>query len=192
MDKTEHTKEKSINMSNDTTLANERIRVPQVRLITNDGVNMGVVNTRDALYQAQRAGLDLVAINQTVNPMVVKILDLNKYLYEQKKAAKERAKKSRESEIVIKEIQLRPVTDKHDILVKATRAKEFLEDNCKVKIVIKFRGREMSFTKLGFEVIQDFVTTVGSFKYEKEPVLQGNSITAILAPNKTPKEESAV
>lgn len=193
MDKThQHTKDKSSNMNNDTTLANERIRAPQVRLITNDGVNMGVVNTRDALYQAQRAGLDLVAINQTVNPMVVKILDLNKYLYEQKKAAKERAKKSRESEIVIKEIQLRPVTDKHDVLVKATRAKEFLEDNCKVKIVIKFRGREMSFTKLGFEVIQDFVSIVGSFKYEKEPVLQGNSITAVLVPNKIPKEEVTI
>ena len=182
-------KDKPTNMTNDTTLANDRIRAPQVRLIASDGANMGVVNTRDALSQAQRAGLDLVAINQTVNPMVVKILDLNKYLYEQKKAAKERAKKSRESEIVIKEVQLRPVTDKHDILVKATRAKDFLEDNCKVKIVIKFRGREMAFTRLGFDVIRDFVALVGAFKYEKEPILQGNSITAILAPNKTKEDD---
>jgi translation initiation factor IF-3 len=165
-------------------LANERIRSPEVRLINAEGTNVGVVKTKDALFQAQRAGLDLVVINQQSQPWVVKILDLNKHLYAQKLAAKERARKSRESEVQMKEIQLRPVTDTHDIGVKASKAREFLADNCRIKLVIKFRGREMAFTKLGFGVIDEFVSQVGNFKYEKEPSLQGNSITAILVPNK--------
>ncbi len=173
-------------------LANERIRTPEVRLINAEGENVGVVKTRDALFQAQRAGLDLVVINQQATPMVVKILDLNKHLYAQKLAAKERAKKSRESEIHLKEIQLRPVTDKHDIQVKAAKAKEFLLDNCKVKVVIKFRGREMSFSKLGFGVIEEFVAQVGVFKYEKPPSMQGNQITAILVASKSSSGDSSV
>jgi translation initiation factor IF-3 len=174
-------------MNNEITLANERIRDMQVRLIAEDGSNVGVVNTRDALYQARKSGLDLVAINQQVSPIVVKILDLNKYLYDQKRAAKERAKKSRESAIVTKEIQLRPVTDTHDVSVKAKRATEFLADNCKVKIIIKFRGREMAFTKLGFEIINQFLEIVGSYKFDAEPRLQGNSIAAIISPLKSEK-----
>ena len=79
------------------TLANERIRAPQVRLIDADGTNLGVVNTRDALFRARNAGLDLVAINPNANPMVAKMLDLGKFLYEQKKEQKERARRSRES-----------------------------------------------------------------------------------------------
>jgi len=172
-------------------LANERIRTPEVRLINAEGTNVGVVKTREALFQAQRAGLDLVVINQQATPMVVKILDLNKYLYNQKLEAKERARKSRESEIHLKEIQLRPVTDKHDIQVKATKARGFLDDNCKVKLVIKFRGREMAFSKLGFGVVEDFVSQLGSFRYEKEPGMQGNQITAIIAPAKPGSDKAA-
>lgn len=185
-------KDRDNSMKEPAMLANERIRTPEVRLINAEGTNVGVVKTKDALFQAQRAGLDLVVINQQSTPMVVKILDLNKHLYAQKLAAKERAKKSRESEIQMKEIQLRPVTDSHDIEVKANRARDFLADNCRVKLVIKFRGREMSFTKLGFGVIEQFVGLVGNFKYEKEPSMQGNSITAILVANKQqPKEPSS-
>ena len=177
-------KDRDNSMKEPAMLANDRIRAPEVRLIDAEGTNVGVVKTKDALFQAQRAGLDLVVINQQSTPMVVKILDLNKHLYALKLAAKERAKKSRESEVQMKEIQLRPVTDSHDINVKATKARDFLADNCRVKVVIKFRGREMSFTKLGFGVIDQFVSLVGNFKYEKEPSMQGNSITAILVANK--------
>lgn len=183
-------KEPKSHMNNNIMLANERIRAPQVRLIGNDGTNYGVVNTRDALYQAQKAGLDLVAINEQVSPMVVKILDLNKYVYEQKKAAKERARKSRENEIVTKEIQLRPVTDYHDIEIKAKHAREFLDNNCKVRIVIKFRGREMSFTNRGFEVVNLFLEKVGAYKAERAPMLQGTSIIAIIASDKVQPQAS--
>lgn len=147
-----------------------------------DGTNRGVINTRDALLEAKRVGLDLVAINPQATPMVVKILDLGKYLFEQKKEAKERARKSRENEVIIKEVQLRPVTDDHDVEIKARNAKGFLEQGHKVKVVIKFRGREMSFAKLGFEVLEQFLTQVGLAKMEQEPFMRGNAITAVLAP----------
>jgi translation initiation factor IF-3 len=164
--------------------ANERIRVPQVRLISSDGTNVGVVGTREALFQAQQQGLDLVVINNQANPVVAKILDLNKWLYEQKLAEKERARKSRESEIQLKEVQLRPVTDEHDISIKARNAAGFLKDNCKVKVVIKFRGREMAYQSLGFDVMHRFLAAVGEHRLEKEPILQGNSISTILLPPK--------
>lgn len=171
-------------VNNNQALANERIRAPQVRLITPDGTNVGVVNTRDALHRAQQEGLDLVVINNAANPVVAKILDLNKWLYEQKKAEKERARKSRESEIVMKEVQLRPVTDEHDISIKARNAAGFLKDNCKVKVVIKFRGREMAYQSLGFDVMQRFLAAVGEHRLEKDPTMQGNSISTILLPPK--------
>jgi translation initiation factor IF-3 len=166
------------------TQANERIRAPQVRLIDADGVNLGIVNTRDALYKARNAGLDLVAINPNANPVVAKMLDLGKFLYEQKKEQKERARKSRESEVVLKEVQLRPVTDRHDLEIKARNARNFLAEHCKVKVVLKFRGREMSYAARGFEIIQEFLALVGEHRFEKTPSMSGNSITAILMPPK--------
>lgn len=175
-------KEPRNSMNNTHALANDRIRAPQVRLIMPDGTNRGVISTRDALSEARRAGLDLVAINPQANPMVVKILDLNKYLYEEKKAAKERARKSRESEIQIKEVQLRPVTDEHDVGIKARNARGFLDDGCKVKVVVKFRGREMAFRDLGFQVLRQFLELVGDHKLEREPQMQGNSISTMLMP----------
>ena len=180
-------------MSNQLALANERIRAPQVRLIGSDGENLGVVNTRDALSQARREGLDLVAINQQTEPMVVKVLDLGKYLYDLKREQKERARKSRESVILLKEVQLRPVTDTHDIEIKARNARGFLDEGDKVKLVIKFRGREMSHRELGFEVARAFLSAVGAHKMEKDLSMQGNSITAILmpAPPVAPVKESA-
>ena len=169
-------------MALEQTLANERIRSPQVRLILQDGSNLGVVATHDALNRARLEGMDLVSINTEAQPMIAKIVDLNKYLYEQKKAAKERARKNRENEIHIKEVQLRPVTDEHDIEIKARNARSFLDDSCKVKVVIKFRGREMAYRELGVEVMNRFLAAVGEHKLEREPIMQGNSIQALLMP----------
>ena len=166
------------------TLSNERIKMPTVRLIVQDGTNIGVVNTRDALQQAYQAGLDLVVINSQAEPAVAKIVDLNKWLYEQKQAEKEKAKRNRASEVVLKEVQLRPVTDSHDIEVKAKNAAGFLQENCKVKVVIKFRGREMAHKSLGYEVMQQFLEAVGTHRVEREPAMQGNAISVILLPPK--------
>jgi len=175
-------KDQPSTMALEQTLANERIRSPQVRLILQDGSNLGVVATHDALNRARLEGMDLVAINTEAQPMIAKIVDLNKYLYEQKKAAKERARKNRENEIHIKEVQLRPVTDEHDIEIKARNARSFLDDSCKVKVVIKFRGREMAYRELGVEVMNRFLAAVGEHKLEREPIMQGNSIQALLMP----------
>jgi translation initiation factor IF-3 len=175
-------KDQPSTMALEQTLANERIRSPQVRLILQDGSNLGVVATHDALNRARLEGMDLVAINTEAQPMIAKIVDLNKYLYEQKKAAKERARKNRENEIHIKEVQLRPVTDEHDIEIKARNARSFLDDSCKVKVVIKFRGREMAYRELGVEVMNRFLAAVGEHKLEREPNMQGNSIQALLMP----------
>jgi translation initiation factor IF-3 len=167
------------------TMANEKIRVPQVRLISADGVNSGVVATGEALWRARKEGLDLVVINSQASPMVVKIVDLNKYNYQQKQEAKEKARRSRESEVVQKEIQLRPVTDEHDIEIKAKNASKFLAENCKVRVIVKFRGREMAYKTLGFQVLERFLTAVGNHRQEREPTMQGNSITVTLLPPKT-------
>jgi translation initiation factor IF-3 len=175
-------------MTNQQTLANERIRTAQVRLILQDGTNLGVVNTREALARAQKEGMDLVAINTQASPLVAKILDLNKWLYEEKKAAKERARKSRENEIVVKEVQLRPVTDDHDIAIKARNTQGFLADNCKVKVVVKFRGREMAYQSLGHDVIKRFLSAVGEHRLEREPSMDGRAITALLLPPVKVKE----
>lgn len=173
---------------NQQTLANDRIRAPQVRLILQDGTNLGVVATREALARARQEGMDLVAINTQATPLVAKILDLNKWLYEEKKAAKERARKSRENEIVVKEVQLRPVTDDHDIAIKARNTQGFLADNCKVKVVVKFRGREMAYQTLGHDVIKRFLAAVGDHRLEREPTMDGRAITTMLLPPTKTKE----
>jgi translation initiation factor IF-3 len=178
-------KDNNNRMTASQTLANERIRVPQVRLIDPDGSNAGVVATNEALSRARRAGLDLVAINPQATPMVVKIVDLNKWLYEQKREAKDRARKSREAEIVQKEIQLRPVTDVHDISIKAKNAIRFLSENCKVRVVVKFRGREMAHQSLGKEVLNQFLTAVGEYRLERDPSMQGNALSTTLLPPKS-------
>ena len=163
---------------------NEAIRYPQVRLLDADGNQVGLVSSREALAQARVEGLDLIEINKAANPPVVRIVDLNKWVYKLKQEQKQKEKKARENTIVIKEIQLRPVTDKHDIEVKQGHAREFLADNNKVKVVIKFRGREMTFRELGFEVMARFINGLDAYKLEKSPEMVGRSISAILAPAK--------
>jgi translation initiation factor IF-3 len=180
---TTNRKDNTKHMSVSNALANERIRAPQVRLVDDTGDNQ-VIPTRDALHKARSQGLDLVVINNQAQPWVVKILDLNKWLYEQKRAEKARLKKSRENEIVIKEVQMRPVTDDHDIQIKARMAQGFLDDNCKVKVVIKFRGREMAHRDLGEAVMHKFLEQVGEHRVERPPAHQGNTLSVILMPVK--------
>jgi len=163
-------------------LVNDQIRSRQVRLIDAEGVNQGIVDTYKALQQARYSGLDLFVINKESVPPVAKILDYKKYLYEQKIMQKEQAKKNRENLVITKEIQLRPVTNVHDIQVKLNHAKGFLDDSNRVKIVVRFRGREMSFSQKGFDVIKDFIEQLSPCRVEKEPTLAGNSITAIVGP----------
>lgn len=167
----------------DNIVSNERIRHIEVRVVDEHGAQLGVMPTRTALKLAKDSGLDLIEVTADAKPPVVKIVDLGKWVYSLKRAKKEQERKTRENATIIKEIQLRPVTDKHDIEVKQNHAKEFLADNAKVKIVIKFKGRELNFAQKGFEVMNTFITGLGDCKIEKEPEMNGRMLMAIIAPH---------
>lgn len=162
---------------------NERITSPRVRLIDANGVQKGVVSIRDALWQARQENLDLVKIADA-NPPVCKIVDAGKYVYEQNKAKKELAKKQRAAASELKEIQLRPATDTNDIKIKARKAREFLADGDKVKVVMRFRGREITHKEVGLAVIDTFIKELGEVRMEQPVTEQGNQITALIAPVK--------
>jgi translation initiation factor IF-3 len=171
----------------DALVSNERIRHLEVRVIDSDGEQLGVMPTRQALHFAREKGLDLIEITAEAVPPVVRIADINKWVYQLKKAKKEQDEKARENATVIKEIQLRPVTDKHDIQVKQEHAREFLAESAKVKIVIKFKGRELGFAEKGYDVMNEFINGLSPCKIEKEPELNGRMLIAVIAPNITKK-----
>lgn len=160
-------------------LANRWIKSPQVRLLKEDGKS-DIIDTRLAIEMAQEQGLDLITVSKDANPPVCRIYDLGKYVYEQKKHKKEQERKNRENAIVIKEIQLRPGIGDHDLVVKQRRTNEFLEEGNKVKVVVKFRGRENAHTGMGFELLTRFMEGLIEHRCEKDPMLSGNMITAML------------
>jgi translation initiation factor IF-3 len=167
---------------------NERITSQRVRLIDADGVQKGVVSIRDALWQARQANLDLVKIAEA-NPPVCKIVDAGKYIYEQNKAKKEQAKRQRASAVELKEVQLRPSTDLNDIKIKARKARAFLDDGDKVKVVMRFRGREITHQEVGQAVINTFINELGEVRMEQPVTQQGNQITALIAPAKKEQKQ---
>lgn len=142
---------------------------------------MGVVSTRDALRSAEEAGLNLVEISPNADPPVCKILDYGKYKYElQKKAAEARKKQQK---VEVKEIQIRPMIGDHDYEVKLKAAKRFLEDNNKVKVVLKYRGREMAHTKIGFDLLNKMIEDIGDIgKIEAAPKMEGRQVMMFLSP----------
>jgi translation initiation factor IF-3 len=160
---------------------NEDIRVREVRLIDHTGQNVGVVAIADALARAVEAGLDLVEISPDANPPVAKILDFGKYKYqEQKKAAEAR---KRQKIVEIKEIKMRPSIDDHDYDVKMRSIKRFFDDGDKVKVTLRFRGRELAHQELGWEVLQRVrVDTEPIAKVESEPRMEGRQMVMVLAP----------
>jgi translation initiation factor IF-3 len=160
---------------------NEDIRVPEVRLIDQTGQNVGVVSTADALKRAGEAGLDLVEISPDANPPVAKILDFGKYKYqEQKKAAEAR---KRQKVVEIKEIKMRPSIDDHDYDVKMRSIRRFFDDGDKVKVTLRFRGRELSHQEIGWQVLQRVkADTEEIAKVESEPRMEGRQMVMVLAP----------
>jgi translation initiation factor IF-3 len=160
---------------------NEEIRVPQVRLIDHTGQNVGVVATSDAMARATEAGLDLVEISPDADPPVAKILDYGKFKYqEQKKAAEAR---KRQKIVEIKEIKMRPSIDDHDYDVKMRSIKRFFDEGDKVKVTLRFRGRELSHQELGWQVLQRVKSdTEPIAKVESEPRMEGRQMVMVLAP----------
>jgi translation initiation factor IF-3 len=160
---------------------NEDIRVKEVRLIDETGQNVGVVLTADALARATTVGLDLVEISPDAAPPVAKILDDGKVKYqEQKKAAEAR---KRQKVVEIKEIKMRPSIDDHDYDVKMRAIARFFDEGDKVKVTLRFRGREMAHQELGWQVLQRVKTdTEPIAKVESEPRMEGRQMVMVLAP----------
>ena len=160
---------------------NERIRVSEIRLIGADGENVGVVPPSVGLQMAQDAGLDLVEISPSATPPVCKVMDLGKFKYEQQKREAEARKKQKIIEI--KEIKFRPGTDTHDYDVKMRSVMKFLEEGDKVKVTLRFRGREMAHQDLGLELLNRVRTDVGEAgKVESMPKLEGRQMVMMIAP----------
>ena len=161
--------------------SNREIRIPKVQLIGADGENMGVVPTDQALRMAEEAGLDLVEISPNVEPPVCKILDLGKLKYANQKKAAEARKKQKIVEV--KEIKMRPNIDTHDYEVKMKAMGRFFDEGDKVKVTLKFRGREMAHQELGMKLLlQVKEDTQAIAKVEAEPKLEGRQMMMVLAP----------
>ncbi|MDX0405816.1 translation initiation factor IF-3 [Sinorhizobium medicae] len=161
--------------------ANKEIRVPRVQLIDAEGQNSGIVPIDEALRMADEAGLDLVEIAPNSDPPVCKILDLGKLKYANQKKAAEARKKQKIVEI--KEIKMRPNIDTHDYEVKMKAMNRFFEEGDKVKVTLKFRGREMAHQELGMKLLMQVKDDTQEIaKVEAEPKLEGRQMMMVLAP----------
>jgi len=162
---------------------NERIRAREVRVIDDEGNQIGVLPPFEALKMAREKNLDLVEISPNANPPVCRIMDFGKFLYQQEK--KERAAKKHQKQIVVKEVKFRINVDEHDYEFKKNHVLRFLEEGDKVKATIFFRGREMTRTSLGRELLDRLIKDVGEKAVvEFRPRMEGNTLHAILAPPK--------
>jgi translation initiation factor IF-3 len=160
---------------------NEEIRVREVQLIDQTGTNHGPTDIASALQRAQEAGLDLVEIAPNSSPPVCKILDYGKYKYQAQKKAAEARKKQKVVEV--KEIKLRPMIDDHDYFVKMRSMQRFFEEGDKVKVTLRFRGREMAHQELGYQLLNRVKDDTGKIaKVEQEPRFEGRQVVMVLAP----------
>jgi translation initiation factor IF-3 len=160
------------------------IRVPEVRLVGEEGKMYGIVSIYEARSIAEKEGLDLVEISPNAKPPVVKVIDYGKYKYHQQKLAADAKKKM--VVVQLKEIQFRPNIEAHDLETKLKKAQEFLEDGDKIKMVMQFRGRENSYKAAGMEKFKAIIEKVKAFGavVESDPKMLGPRIITILAPDK--------
>ena len=162
-------------------MINEDIKDKEIRLIDDDGSMLGIMSSKDAQKMANLKNLDLVKIAPQAVPPVCRIMDYGKYMFEL--AKKEKEAKKNQKIISIKEIRVTPTIDDHDFTFKVKNAEKFLEDGDKVKVSVKFRGREMHYTKLGEEILLRFADVLNEFGVvEKRPKLEGKSMIMILNP----------
>ena len=166
----------------DKQLINDRIHFEQVRVIDSDGTQLGIMKTQDALRTARLQKLDLILVAEKANPPVCKIADHGKEMYKAKKKAN--AAKKKQTVVETKEIQLRPVTDKHDLETKLKRAQGFIDKGKRVRFHMKFRGRERTHSHLGMEMMENILSTLENITVEKQPALNGPNILMIVAPEK--------
>lgn len=161
---------------------NNRIRAREVRLIDEQGAQVGIISIRDALLLAEERGLDLVEVAPTAVPPVCRIMDYGKFRYEQTKKEREARKHQKQAEL--KEVRLKPKTDDHDLEVKAKQARRFLLGGDKVKFIVRFRGREMAHPDIGREMLEQMaeeLRDVGTI--EQRPLMEGRALSLLLAPS---------
>jgi translation initiation factor IF-3 len=167
----------------DTTRINERIRVPQVRLIGADGEQLGIVDTSEALRKAQDADLDLVEVAPNSKPPVTRLLDYSKYKYEQEQ--KQKAARKHQQQVNVREIKLRPKIAENDYKTKKGHVERFLRHQDKVKITIMFRGREQAHPERGRNLLRKLYEDLdGLATIEAEPLQEGRNMSMLLAPSK--------
>jgi len=167
--------------SRDGPRVNDEIRAPQVRLIDQDGEMQGVMTARDAWLRAQAVGLDLLEISPNADPPVVKILDFGKYKYELQKKRNEAKKKQKVIEI--KEIKVRPNIDENDYQVKLRAMKAFIGEGDKVKVTLRFRGREMAHQEIGVRVLERIRSEMDPLsKVEQMPRMENRQMVMVLTP----------
>jgi translation initiation factor IF-3 len=164
--------------------------VPEVRVIGDDGEQLGILNTRDAIRMARDRGLDLVEVAATADPPVCRIIDFGKFQYENSKKQKEAKKK--QVTITVKEVKFRPGTDDHDYNFKMKHARDWLSEGDKVKATIFFRGREITHRELGAELLARLEKDLAEVaEVEQRPKMEGNQMFLIFAPkrHKSPKQQ---
>jgi translation initiation factor IF-3 len=174
--------ERWVPISAKTIRVNEEIRVREVRVIDETGKQVGIMPTRQALALAQERGLDLVEVAPNAVPPVCRLLDFGKFQYE--RAKREREAKRAQKQIEVKEVRLRPKTGEHDIAFKLRDVRRFLESGAKVKIRVRFRGREITHLEVGRELLDRVAQELADIAtIEQPPALEGPSLLMILAPN---------
>ncbi|MES9995840.1 translation initiation factor IF-3 [Desulfovibrio aminophilus] len=170
-------------MKDDGVRRNERIRIPQIRVIDEDGSQLGIMATADALRHAQEKGLDLVEVSPNADPPVCRIMDFGKFKYQQQKRQQEAKKK--QTVIQIKEVKFRPKTDEHDYQTKLKHIKRFLEDGDRVKATVFFRGREIVHKDRGQNMLDRVVEDLREIaKMEQAAQFEGRTMNIMLAPIK--------
>jgi translation initiation factor IF-3 len=171
----------------DSTRINERIRVPEIRLIDETGQQVGIMKTQDALRIAQERDLDLVEVAAEAKPPVCRILDYSKYKYEQ--AQKQKSARKHQQQINVREIKFRPKIAQHDYDTKKGHVERFLKGRDKVKVTIMFRGREMAHPERGEMILNRLAEDLGELAIvEQRPQQDGRNMTMMLGPGKTPEE----
>lgn len=162
---------------------NEDIREKEIRVIGSDGSQLGILSSREALKMAEEAELDLVMISPSAKPPVCKIMDVGKFIYEQ--AKKEKEAKKNQKVISIKEVRVSLTIEEHDIAIKAKNAMKFLKDGDKVKITVRFRGREMELSHMGAKILENFIKKLEDVSVVEKPIKrEGRNMTVVLGPKK--------
>jgi translation initiation factor IF-3 len=160
---------------------NEQIRVREVRLVRDDGGPQGILPITEALEMAREQGLDLVEVAPKAAPPVVKILDYGKFKFENEK--KIRDSKKKQKLLKLKEIRMQPKIDEHDMDFKSKHVREFLAEGNKVKVTVRFRGRELAHTELGLDVLKDVLKRIeGDYVMDKAPAMEGRFMSMVLSP----------